>query len=195
MKRDKVTVTHGRRGDARHPQDQPMARIATATGGRYYKVMNPKLLPAVYIKETRLVSQSFVYEKKFQPKRATPLPGGPTENLGAVPAAVRLRPHHAEAVAAGRHLHRDAGDQRPGLPGAGVLAVRPGPVGRLHQQRAPNPPARAPGTGTGPAPTCTSSSGSRSSPGHCAGESKGLDVLTGEAGDGKIRVSSHARDE
>jgi Mg-chelatase subunit ChlD/uncharacterized membrane protein len=84
MKRDKVTVstvgvaTHGA------PQDQAMAQIANATGGRYHKVTNPNLLPAIYIKETRLVSQSFVYEKKFQPK-AAPLPGGPTENLTAVP--------------------------------------------------------------------------------------------------------------
>jgi uncharacterized membrane protein len=100
MKRDKVTVstvgvaTHGA------PQDQQMARIAAATGGRYYKVTNPNMLPAVYIKETRLVSQSFVYEKKFQP-RATPLPGGPTENLAQVPPLygfVRTTPKQSPLV-------------------------------------------------------------------------------------------------
>ncbi len=100
MKRDKVTVstvgvaTHGA------PQDQAMAQIAQATGGRYHKVTNPNLLPAVYIKETRLVSQSFVYEKRFQPK-ATPLPGGPTENLAQVPPLfgfVRTTPRQSPLV-------------------------------------------------------------------------------------------------
>ena len=98
--KDKVTVstvgvaTHGA------PQDQQMAQIANATGGRYHKVTNPNLLPAIYIKETRLVSQSFVYEKKFQP-RATPLPGGPTENLAAVPPLfgfVRTTPKQSPLV-------------------------------------------------------------------------------------------------
>jgi Mg-chelatase subunit ChlD/uncharacterized membrane protein len=100
MRRDKVTVstvgvaTHGA------PFDQSMAAIANATGGRYHKVTNPNLLPAVYIKETRLVSQSFVYEKKFQPK-AMPLPGGPTENLAAVPPLygfVRTTPRQSPLV-------------------------------------------------------------------------------------------------
>jgi Mg-chelatase subunit ChlD/uncharacterized membrane protein len=100
MRRDKVTVstvgvaTHGA------AQDQAMARIATATGGRYHKVTNPNMLPAVYIKETRLVSQAFVYEKKFQPK-AMPLPGGPTENLAVVPPLygfVRTTPRQSPLV-------------------------------------------------------------------------------------------------
>jgi Mg-chelatase subunit ChlD len=100
MKRDKVTVstvgvaTHGA------PQDQAMANIATSTGGRYHKVTNPNMLPAIYIKETRLVSQSFVYEKKFQPK-ASPLPGGPTENLAVVPPLfgfVRTTPKQSPLV-------------------------------------------------------------------------------------------------
>jgi len=100
MRAAKITVstvgvaTHGA------PQDQQMAQIARATGGRYHKVTNPKLLPAIYIKETRLVSQSFVYEKKFQP-RATPLPGGPTEGLGGVPPLygfVRTTPKQSPLV-------------------------------------------------------------------------------------------------
>ncbi len=100
MRAAKITVstvgvaTHGA------PQDQQMAQIARKTGGRYHKVTNPNLLPAIYIKETRLVSQSFVYEKKFQPK-AMPLPGGPTESLGAVPPLygfVRTTPKQSPLV-------------------------------------------------------------------------------------------------
>ncbi len=65
MKKDKITIstvgvaTHGA------PQSQALASISQATGGRFYNVTNPNMLPAVYIKETRLVSQSFVYDKKF----------------------------------------------------------------------------------------------------------------------------------
>ena len=40
---------------------------------------NPNQLPAIYIKESRLVSQSFVHDKRFQPDRA--FRSGPTEKL------------------------------------------------------------------------------------------------------------------
>ncbi|HXG13414.1 MAG TPA: VWA domain-containing protein, partial [Gemmataceae bacterium] len=79
MRKDKVTVstvgvaTHGA------PQDQALLAIAQATRGRFYNVKNAALLPAIYLKETRLISQSFVYEKRFA------LPDiarrGPTEGL------------------------------------------------------------------------------------------------------------------
>jgi uncharacterized membrane protein len=100
MRNDKVTVSTV--GVATHglPQDQAMQQIASLTGGKYHKVTNPNLLPAVYIKETRLVSQSFIYEKPFQPK-ATPLPGGPTEGLGKVPKLwgfVRTTPKQSPLV-------------------------------------------------------------------------------------------------
>jgi uncharacterized membrane protein len=64
MRRDKVTVTTV--GVATHgqPQDQALLTIATRTGGRAHFPKSANLLPAIYIKETRLVSQSFVYESK-----------------------------------------------------------------------------------------------------------------------------------
>ena len=79
MKQDKVTVTTV--GVATHgaPQDQALANIAKATGGRFYNVRSAKALPAIYIKETRLVSQSFIYEKRFLPKLL--FKSGPTEKL------------------------------------------------------------------------------------------------------------------
>ncbi len=75
----KVTVTTV--GVATHgaPQDKTLSDIAKATGGRFYSVKSPKALPAIYIKETRLVSQSFVYEKRFLPKLM--FKSGPTEKL------------------------------------------------------------------------------------------------------------------
>jgi uncharacterized membrane protein len=67
MKAKKITVTTV--GVACHGanEDQKMAAIARATGGRSYSVKNPNQLPAIYIKETRLVSQSFVHEQRFPP--------------------------------------------------------------------------------------------------------------------------------
>jgi uncharacterized membrane protein len=79
MKRDKVTVTTV--GVATHgaPMDQALKAISDGTGGRFYKVTNPRALPAIYIKETRIVSQAFVYEKRFQPE--VRFRAGPTDKL------------------------------------------------------------------------------------------------------------------
>jgi uncharacterized membrane protein len=79
MKNSKVTVTTV--GVATHgaPQDQSLSSIAKATGGRFYNVKSAKALPSIYIKETRLVSQSFVYEKRFEPRLL--FKSGPTEKL------------------------------------------------------------------------------------------------------------------
>jgi Mg-chelatase subunit ChlD len=79
MKKDKVTVTTV--GVACHGanEDQKMAVIAKSTGGRAYSVKDPRQLPAIYIKESRLVSQSFVHEKLFTP--VVLFRSGPTDRL------------------------------------------------------------------------------------------------------------------
>ncbi len=76
---NKVTVTTV--GVATHGigEDQKMSLIARATGGRTYSVKNPNQLPAIYIKESRLVSQSFVEEKRFRP--IVTFRSGPTDKL------------------------------------------------------------------------------------------------------------------
>jgi hypothetical protein len=78
MRRDKVTITTV--GVATHgaPQDQALAAIAIRPG-RYYKVSDPNQLPAIYTRETRLVSQSFVHEKPFRP--VVVFRSGPTDKL------------------------------------------------------------------------------------------------------------------
>jgi uncharacterized membrane protein len=79
MKRDKVTVTTV--GVATHgaSQDQALKAISDKTGGRFYKVVSPRALPSIYVKETRIVSQSFLYEKRFVPQLL--FKDGPTEKL------------------------------------------------------------------------------------------------------------------
>jgi uncharacterized membrane protein len=78
MRRDKVTITTV--GVATHgaPQDQALSAIAIRPG-RYYKVTNPNQLPAIYTRETRMVSQSFVHEKPFRP--VVVFRSGPTDKL------------------------------------------------------------------------------------------------------------------
>jgi uncharacterized membrane protein/Mg-chelatase subunit ChlD len=76
MKAKKVSVTTV--GVATHDAalDQRMKAIADATAiitpqgrrGRYYKVKNENDLPAIYIKETRLISQSFLHTQRFLPR-------------------------------------------------------------------------------------------------------------------------------
>lgn len=80
MKTDHVTVTTV--GVATHgpAQDQALKAIADATGGRYHHVKDPAQLPAVYIKEVRTVSRSFIVEKQVRPS-LRPTQGGPVANL------------------------------------------------------------------------------------------------------------------
>jgi uncharacterized membrane protein len=58
-----------------------MKLVALATNGRSYNVTNPKNLPGIYMKETRLISKAYISDKEFVPA----LHGreGPTEGLPA----------------------------------------------------------------------------------------------------------------
>jgi uncharacterized membrane protein len=78
MRRDKVTITTV--GVATHgaPQDQALAAIAIRPG-KYYHVNDPNQLPAIYTRETRMVSQSFVHERPFRP--VVVFRSGPTDKL------------------------------------------------------------------------------------------------------------------
>jgi uncharacterized membrane protein len=51
-------------------EDKKMTEIAEGAfkGGRYYSVKNPNDLPAIYMRESRRVSQSFLYTQQFNPK-------------------------------------------------------------------------------------------------------------------------------
>jgi len=101
MKRDGVTVSTV--GVATHGAalDQALARIARATGGRPYLPKNANELPAIYTKETRLVSQSFLYENKRGFRPALMYRTGPTEKLSDLPPLfgfVRTTPKSSPSV-------------------------------------------------------------------------------------------------
>jgi uncharacterized membrane protein len=79
MRSAKITCTtvcitsHGQQ------EERKMAAVARATNGRFYSVKNPNALPAIYVNETRVVSQSLLYERRFQPREV--FRAGPTEKL------------------------------------------------------------------------------------------------------------------
>ena len=58
---------------------QQMKAVALATGGRSYNVTKATELPGIYMKETRLISKSYVYNQKFTPELRER--AGPTEGL------------------------------------------------------------------------------------------------------------------
>jgi len=74
-------------------EDKKMASIASGTKdgsdrpGNFHKVTNPNQLPAIYIRETRRISQSFIYDKPFDPQLI--LRDGPTVTLN--PPLPKLR--------------------------------------------------------------------------------------------------------
>lgn len=81
MKTDGITCTTV--GVATHSpaEDGKLGEIAdsAARGGRYYNVKNPEDLPQIYMRESRRVSQSFMYTQRFNPKLV--LRSGPTDKL------------------------------------------------------------------------------------------------------------------
>ncbi|HMP16610.1 MAG TPA: VWA domain-containing protein, partial [Gemmatales bacterium] len=60
-------TTHGPAAQA------ALAELSKATGGRHYAVDDPRKLPSIYVKETRILNQSYLYEKGFQPRRTSEL--------------------------------------------------------------------------------------------------------------------------
>ncbi|MCU0702497.1 MAG: VWA domain-containing protein [Fimbriiglobus sp.] len=72
-------ATHGA------PEDQKMRQIAESTKdangnpGNFHKPKTGKDLPAIYIKETRKISQSFIFDREFRPDLR--FRGAPTDGL------------------------------------------------------------------------------------------------------------------
>lgn len=78
-----AAVTCSAVGVATHSaaEDGKLTKMAegAARGGKYYKVVRPEDLPAIYMRESRRVSQSFLYTKEFNPKLV--LRSGATDKL------------------------------------------------------------------------------------------------------------------
>ena len=81
----KITITTIMLGGHGTPEHfTSMKNTAEYTGGNFYNVTNPKLLPKIFIKEASLISRNLIVEGDFQPV-VSPSLGGPLEGLAAVP--------------------------------------------------------------------------------------------------------------
>ena len=76
-------ATHGGAEKSKMKLIAEGTKDGSGRAGSFYDVTNPNQLPAIYIKESRRVNQSFIYDKKFDPQLK--LRGGPTD---ALPAAL-----------------------------------------------------------------------------------------------------------
>lgn len=82
---DGITVTtvmvggHGTANDRKNMQG-----VAEYTGGTFYNVTNPKMLPKIFIKEATLVTRTLIVEGNFDP-RVTPSLDGPTKGISSIP--------------------------------------------------------------------------------------------------------------
>ena len=70
---------------AGHGGSGTMKVVANKTGGRFYRITNPKNLPKIFIKEAQIVSRSLIQEDLYHPQVVSRLPG-PTEGFAAVPS-------------------------------------------------------------------------------------------------------------
>ena len=67
FRRSRITLTTvgvTTHGPAAHER---LAEISSEVGGRHYPVDDPAALPAIYIRETRVINQNFLYLRPFQP--------------------------------------------------------------------------------------------------------------------------------
>jgi uncharacterized membrane protein/Mg-chelatase subunit ChlD len=64
----KITCSTVGIGYGAHVIEQTLKDIATKTGGRFYPCRNPKLLPQIFVKESKLVRRSLVSNEPFSPQ-------------------------------------------------------------------------------------------------------------------------------
>lgn len=68
MKEAKITCSTIGIGFGSHVMQQPLKDIAKATGGRYYPCRNPRRLPQIFVKESKIVRRPLIIDEPFQPQ-------------------------------------------------------------------------------------------------------------------------------
>ena len=128
MAKDKITVSTvaiGKDADV-----QLMVDIAKWGKGRFYYTEDSQTIPRIFTLETQLASKASLVEQPFKPQLTAPGHEAIQEiDWKNVPPLGRLRGHHAEVDG------RAGADEPPGRSRARHLAVRPGPLGRVHLGR------------------------------------------------------------
>ncbi|MFQ5489256.1 MAG: VWA domain-containing protein [Phycisphaerae bacterium] len=68
MKNSKITCSTIGIGFGSHVKEGPLRDIAKTTGGRYYACRNPRTLPQIFVKESKVVRRPLIIDKPFQPQ-------------------------------------------------------------------------------------------------------------------------------
>ena len=68
MKEKKITCSAVAIGYGAHVQEAPLRKIAKDTGGRFYAVRNPKKLPQIFVKESKVIRRPLIMETPFTPQ-------------------------------------------------------------------------------------------------------------------------------
>ncbi len=71
-KKAKITVSTIALGWGGHVFQPTMIKIAKATGGRFYAARNPKQLPQIFTKESKVVRRPLIIDEPFQPVTINP---------------------------------------------------------------------------------------------------------------------------
>jgi uncharacterized membrane protein len=67
-KRAKITVSTIAIGWGAHVRESALRRIASVTGGKYYNARNPRQLPQIFVKESKVVRRPLIIDEPFQPQ-------------------------------------------------------------------------------------------------------------------------------
>lgn len=68
MKKKKITCSTIGIGFGSHVMEATLKNIAKKTGGKYYPCRNPKKLPKIFVKESKVVRRSLISEERFSPQ-------------------------------------------------------------------------------------------------------------------------------
>ncbi len=67
-KKAKITVSTIAIGWGAHVMDKTMRDIANKTGGKFYRARNPRQLPQIFVKESKVVRRPLIIDEPFQPQ-------------------------------------------------------------------------------------------------------------------------------
>ncbi len=88
FKREKITVSTIGIGWGAHVMSRTMQDIAKKTDGKYYAARNPRQLPQIFVKESKVVRRPLIVDEPFQPQflhASSDLLAGIDPNAGVLP--------------------------------------------------------------------------------------------------------------
>lgn len=113
----KVTVSTVAVASHGKAESQRLAKLASATGGKYYEPNDPQLLPQIFQQETRTISRSLIFEREpaWSPRLVTPheIVSGLEELLPPITGFVRTSRKQNPLVTVSVESPLPAGEDNP----------------------------------------------------------------------------------